>query len=195
MAAQGSTPSTLEATKARAKAFGLSNLLVVGAVAGLVAGFVFILANMLYLITEGKPAVAPVAAIGTVFFFDDKPMMTLNYIVTGVITHFALSILFGVIFAMLVPMFANVRALSVGAFLYGLALYLVNFLVFGSLIFQWFAPGGMGPDQVFELIIHPTAYGLVLIPFFAGMVRRLGSAETARAVSGERGMAGAGMRA
>jgi len=73
-----------------------------GVVAGLAAGLVFILANMIYATSEGKPAIAPFLAIGTIFFFDDKPMMTLEYALTGVITHLSLSVLFGIIFAMLV---------------------------------------------------------------------------------------------
>jgi hypothetical protein len=71
-----------------------------------------------------------------------------------------------------VPALPNVAALVGGALAYGLALYLINFLIFGNLIFEWFAPGGKGPDQIFELIIHPVAYGLLLIPFFVDMVRR-----------------------
>jgi len=151
---------------------GLSERLRTGAVAGLVAGVVFILANMIYATSQGLPAIAPFLAIGTIFFFDDMPMMTLEYALTGVITHFALALLFGMIFALLVPALPNVAALVGGALAYGLALYLINFLIFGNLIFEWFAPGGKGPDQIFELIIHPVAYGLLLIPFFVDMVRR-----------------------
>lgn len=177
MASETREPPTT--TTGRIRAHSMSDLLTTGAVAGLVAGFVFILANMIYATSQGMPAIAPFLAIGTIFFFDDMPQMTLEYALAGLITHFALAILFGMIFAMLVPLFANVGALVGGALGYGLLLYLVNFLIFGNLIFEWFAPGGKGPDQIFELIIHPAAYGLLLIPFFIDRVRRLGSAATA----------------
>ncbi|MGI8729491.1 MAG: hypothetical protein ACR2LK_05795, partial [Solirubrobacteraceae bacterium] len=65
-------------------------------VAGVAAGFVFILSNMIYATSQDLPAIAPFLAIGTIFFFDDKPMMTLEYALSGVMTHFSLSILFGV---------------------------------------------------------------------------------------------------
>lgn len=181
---KGTARATVAATGARAKAFGASNLLTTGAIAGLVAGFVFILANMIYVVSNGMPAIAPFAAIGTVFFFDDRPMMTPEYVITGVITHFALSILFGIIFALFVPMFANAKALTLAALVYGLLLYAVNFLVLGSLIFEWFSPAKpTGPPQVLELILHPLAFGLVLVPFFSGMVYRHGSPEAARAAA------------
>lgn len=156
----------------RLQVYGPSELLRTGVIAGLVAGFAFILANMIYATSQGMPAIAPFLAIGTIFFFDDMPQMTLEYALTGVITHFSLAIVFGVVFAFIVPLFASVKALAAGAIGYGLLLYLVNFLVLGNLIFEWFAPGGGGPDQIYELIVHPAAYGVFLIPFFAGMVKR-----------------------
>jgi hypothetical protein len=150
----------------------IGRLLTTGAVAGLVAGFTFILANMIYVTSQGMPAISPFLAIGTIFFFDDAPQMSLNYAITGVITHFSLAILFGMVFAAFVPLLRNWIALVAGAFVYGGLLYVINFLVFGNLIFEWFAPGNGGPDQVFELIVHPTTYGLVLVPFFLDFVRR-----------------------
>jgi len=108
--------------------------------------------------------------------------------ITGVITHFSLSVLFGLVFGLLVPMFSNGWALTAAGFVYGGLLYAINFLVFGSLIFEWFGPGEpRGPDQIFELIVHPTAYGLVLVPFFIDLVRRLGppAAQAAAESAGE----------
>jgi hypothetical protein len=80
--------------------------------------------------------------------------------------------LFGAVFAMAVPALRNAFAVVGAAFAYGLLLYVVNFLVFGTLIFEWFAPGGVGPNQIFERIIHPTAYGLILAPFFLTYANR-----------------------
>lgn len=167
----GDRPPAATAT-ARLSAYGPSELLQAGAVAGLVAGLGFILANMIYATSQGLPAIAPFLAIGTIFFIDDMPQMTPAYALAGVITHFSLSILFGMVFAFLVPLFPTIKALAVGAIGYGLALYVVNFLVLGNLIFEWFAPGDGGPDQIYELIVHPAVYGVLLIPFFAGMVKR-----------------------
>ena len=113
--------NTASATTSRAKAFDVSNLLTIGVVAGLAVGLVFILANMIYAtsqpaipnIPEGPklPAIAPFLDIGTIFYFDDKPQTTPAYPFAGLITHFSLSLLFGLIFALaLVPLFSNARA-------------------------------------------------------------------------------------
>jgi hypothetical protein len=90
----GHRPAAATAT-ARLSAYGPSELLQAGAVAGLVAGLGFILANMIYATSQGLPAIAPFLAIGTIFFIDDMPQMTPAY---------------------------------------GLALYVVNFLVLGNLL-------------------------------------------------------------
>jgi hypothetical protein len=47
------------ATRKRARDIGFSDLLARGVVAGLAAGFVFILANMIYATSQGMPAIAP----------------------------------------------------------------------------------------------------------------------------------------
>ncbi len=157
----------------RSRTYDWSHLLAVGAVAGFVAGLGFILANMIYATSQGSPAIAPFAAIGTIFFFDDAPQMNLNYVLTGVIVHFGNSVLFGMIFALLVPLFRNAMMLVAGAILYGLALYVVNFLILGSLVFKVFSPFVEGgPNQLFELIVHPAVFGVLLIPFFLQTVRR-----------------------
>lgn len=130
----GHRPAAAATATARLSAYGPSELLQAGAVAGLVAGLGFILANMIYATSQGLPAIAPFLAIGTIFFIDDMPQMTPAYALTGVITHFSMSILFGMVFAFLVPLFPTIKALAVGAIGYGLALYVVNFLVLGNLL-------------------------------------------------------------
>ena len=47
----------------------------------------------------------------------------------------------------------------------GLAFILVK------LFFPWFVDP-RGPNQILELIVHPLAYGLVLVPFFLSVVHR-----------------------
>lgn len=179
MAATSTARETIRATRDRAKAFDMSDLIATGAIAGLVAGFIFLLANMVQATAVDKPAIAPLLAIGTIFFFDAMPQMTPDYALVGLVTHFALAILFGIIFSLLVPMFSNGRALLVGGLVYGLALYLINFQILARLVFDWFQ-NPMGPNQLFELIIHPLSYGIFLVPFFLGRVRRLGSPAAAR---------------
>lgn len=175
----------MAATRSRVKAYGVSDLLLVGTVAGLFAGFLFILANMYYTPTQGLPAVAPSFAIGTIFYRDAMPEMTPAYAIVGLITHFSLSIAFGLTFALvLVPLFSHTRALIVGAILYGGVLYVLNYQILGRLVFKFFDPSNpMGPNPVYALFTHLVIFPLGLIPFFLTMVHRHGSAPAAHAAA------------
>jgi len=181
-------------TRSKAKASDVSKLLTTGAVAGLAVGFVFILANMIYATSQPAlpnvpaglklPASAPFLDIGTIFYFDDKPRMIPEYPFAGLITHFSLSILFGLIFALvLVPLFRSGRALLVGGIVYGVVLYIVNYQILGRLVFKWFDPSdAMGPNPWFGLLTH-VGFGLLLVPFFLTAVSRYGQAPAARAAA------------
>lgn len=147
----------------------LDALLTRGAAAGLVAGLAFILVNMFAAQSAGKPPIAPFLAISTLFRFSDMPIMEPMAIpvevTLGLIVHLFLSALFGIVFALIAPLLRNPALLVLGGLAYGLALYLVNFQVIGRLLFPWFVDE-RGPNQLVELIVHPLAYGLLLVPFF-----------------------------
>jgi hypothetical protein len=149
-----------------------------GAVAGISAGFVFLLANMAYATSQGKPSLAPFMDISTIFHGTDKPASmtpTVDMLATGAVVHISLSIAFGIAFALLVgtfaPLLRNWLVLGAVGVVYGLALYVVNFQIFGNTIFKWFTNPG-GPDQGFEVFIH-AAFGLMLVPFVLGVAQRL----------------------
>jgi hypothetical protein len=164
-------------TASRAKALDFSHLLTTGAVAGLAVGFPFILANMIYATsqsalpvpnTPGLPAIAPFIDIGTIFYFDDMPQLTNpSYPLAGLITHFSLSIVFGLIFALVVvPLLSSARLLLIGGIVFGGLLYVVNYQILGRVVFEWFDPSSpMGPNPWFGLITH-LGFGLLLVPFF-----------------------------
>jgi hypothetical protein len=135
-----------------------------GTVAGVMAGLVFLVANMLWATKLDMPAVAPLIDISTIFNFDDVAHPTTENMLVGLVTHLTLSAVFGVAFAMLVLVLRDARAVAVGGVVFGIALYLVNFQVLGRTAFPWFQEG---PDQVFELFAH-AGFGLLLVPFFLG---------------------------
>lgn len=144
-----------------------------GAVAGLAGGVLFILANMWFSGAHGKPVVAPLLAISTIFHGSEKPVMDTASVIAGLVLHLGLSMVFGIVFAMLVGLLrlsGRWPLLVVAALVYGLLLYVVNFQIFGRIFFPWFV-NPMGPNQGFELWIHPVAYGLVLVPFLMGARR------------------------
>jgi uncharacterized membrane protein YagU involved in acid resistance len=148
-----------------------------GAVAGITAGFVFLLANMAYATTQGKPSVAPFMDISTIFHGTDQPASmtpTLDMLATGAVVHFSLSIAFGIGFALLAaalaPRLRNWLFLAGAGMVYGLALYVVNFQILGNTLFPWFT-NPQGPDQGFEVLIH-AGFGLMLVPFLLGLAHR-----------------------
>jgi len=154
---------------------GVDDLLTRGAIAGLVGGVVFILLNMYAAQNAGKPPIAPFLAISTIFRFSDmpmtEPMQVPVEVVLGIIIHLFNSVLFGVIFALFTPLLRSSWLLVVGGLVYGLLLYVVNFQIIGRLFFPFFVNPN-GPPQLLELILHPLAYGLILVPFFLSVVRR-----------------------
>lgn len=136
-----------------------------GAVAGVGAGLLFLLANMGWATKSDMPGVAPMVDIATIFNVTDKPDPTPANIVIGFVTHLNLSMLFGIGFALLVPLLRDVRAVALAGVGYGVVLYVVNFQILGRTVFPWFQEG---PDQVFELFAH-AGFGLLLVPFVIGL--------------------------
>jgi uncharacterized membrane protein YagU involved in acid resistance len=182
---QRPTPDQARPSVAYVRTLGwhLGDLFTRGAVAGVTAGFVFLLANMGYATTQGKPSVAPFMDISTIFHGTDKPASmtpTVDMLATGAVVHFSLSIAFGVVFALLIgafaPLLRNWLILAAAGVAYGLALYVVNFQILGNTIFEWFT-NPQGPNQGFEIFIHGV-FGLLLVPFFLGLVARLTPAGT-----------------
>jgi hypothetical protein len=145
---------------------GLDERLARGVVAGIAAGFLFLLANMWYADSQDLPAVAPLYDISTIFYFTDQPDPVPEKAAVGLVVHLALSAGFGVLLAVIAPFFASVRVLVLGSLVFGLVLYLVNFQILGRVAFEWFQEG---PNQTFEVIAH-AGYGLLLAPFLTGYV-------------------------
>lgn len=136
-----------------------------GAAAGLVGGFAFLIATMFFVVTQGLPAIAPLLDISTVFHASAKPVISPENMFVGLVTHLCLSIVFGLGFALLTPLLHRSRSLVTGAIVYGLALYVLNFQILGRTAFPWFT-NPHGPNQTFEVLIHPLVFGLFLVPFF-----------------------------
>lgn len=106
--------------------------------------------------------------ISAVFHASDAPVANANEAILGLTVHLGLSLAFGMGFALLlVPLLRNAAALAVGALVYGLALYVLNFQILGRTVFEFFT-SPQGPDQLLEAFIHPLVFGLLLVPFFLG---------------------------
>lgn len=145
-----------------------------GAAAGFTAGLAFIIATMYFADYSGKSTVAPFVAISTVFHATSKPIMTPAAlpaeVITGVVLHFALSIAFGIGFAVVARLVRNAWQLVAAALVYGTLLWVLNFEILGRTVFPFFS-NPHGPNVTFQGIIHPFIFGLFLVPFFLGAVR------------------------
>jgi hypothetical protein len=140
-----------------------------GAIAGLSAGLVILVASMGWAVHDGKPAAAPLAAAATIFNVAPKPTPTPDNLVIGLITHLTLTVLFGIGFVALIvtvrrlglaPEWKTSLAWAIG---YGLVLYLVNFQILGRTTFPVFSHMPTG-DQEFNIVKH-AVFALLLLPF------------------------------
>lgn len=135
-----------------------------GVVGGLVAGVVyFVVAIGITIFLGGLEAVAmPLRQIAAVALGQQalEPTYDLTkVVVTANVVHFALSALYGVLYALIAQLF-NVRsplALIVGGAIYGLVLYAANVFVIFPAFFPWF----LANDRVLQATLHALAFGAV----------------------------------
>lgn len=112
--------------------------------AGLIAGLVFMMAEMIMVaVFQGESPWAPPRMIAAMVLgtgvleskgFDPTIMMA------AMAVHLPLSILYGVILALLLRSANLVTAIMVGS-AFGLAIYLINFYPVANAFFPWFAMG------------------------------------------------------
>lgn len=141
----------------------LPRLAVLGAIGGLVAGVVFGALNMWFASSMGMPADMPLQMIATIVQGEGAIADGSANPILGLAVHMMLSAAFGVTLAVLV---SRVRSDAVRAFvglLFGVALYLVNFLVISPITFAVFQDA----NQPLELATH-IIFGSVAVLFLLG---------------------------
>lgn len=137
-------------------------------VAGLVAGLVFALMEMILVATAlGGPFWGPPRMMAGIVLGSGvlPPPGTFDFgiVAVGLIAHFALSVIYAVIIAFLIRSVSPPVGLAVGAAA-GLALFFVNFYGFTA-IFPWFANA-----RNWVTIVSHIVFGLV-VAFSYGPVR------------------------
>ena len=131
-----------------------------GAVGGAVAGVVFGAANMWYASSTGMPSVMPLKMIATIVQGEGALADGSASPVLGAVVHMVLSVAFGVGLGVLLHRVAADAVRAAVGLVYGLALYLVNFLVVAPIAFPVFRDA----NQPFELVIH-VVFGAVAVLF------------------------------
>src|SRR5260370_36903809 len=120
--------------------FDGGGLLARGAIAGIVAGMAFLLAEMWFAVSQGRPGPSPLYAISTIFHASSAPVLTPTEPVLGLTIHIVLSLGFGMRFAvLLVPLLRNLLALVLGGLCFGLALWVVAIQILGRTGIPFFA--------------------------------------------------------
>src|ERR671922_1790038 len=116
----------------------LGRRLVRGAVGGVAAGLVFVAVTMWFAHSTGGKAEMPLRMISTIVKGDQAMAAGTTSPALGGVVHVVLSALFGMVFALAVPRFRTNGTVALAGTAYGVALYVVNFLLLAPLAFTTF---------------------------------------------------------
>jgi uncharacterized membrane protein YagU involved in acid resistance len=136
--------------------------------AGVIAGIVFMMAEMLMvMIFMGQSPWGPPRMIAAMVMGQDvlPPPATfdMGIMMTAMMIHFPLSIIYGLIVGWIVHRMSSTSALVIGG-IFGLAIYFINFYLVAPVLFPWFT---MAQNWV-SLVAH-LLYGLVLGGAYAAL--------------------------
>jgi uncharacterized membrane protein YagU involved in acid resistance len=102
----------------------------------------------------------------------------------GFAVHAVLSVVFGIVFALVVPALRSNGTVALAGGIYGALLYLVNFQLLGRIFFGQFL---QGPNQPFELVVHVVFGHVLALAFYSSGIR---SGERVVALGGQPATAG-----
>jgi uncharacterized membrane protein YagU involved in acid resistance len=146
----------------------LAARLVRGGVGGVLAGLVFAGVTMWFAHSTGGTPEAPLRMISTIVKGDAAMVAGTTSPALGAVVHLLLSALFGMMFALAVPLFRSNGSVALAGTVYGLLLYVVNFLVLTPLAFTTFRMA----NQPFEVFAHLAFGTLLSFAFFGSGARR-----------------------
>ena len=132
-------------------------------IAGLIAGAVFLLVLLIaYPLATGGTPWTIFRFIGAMVLGEAvlPPPTTFDagVVVTAVLIHFTLSILYTLVLAFIVHRWGILISILGGA-LFGLALYLINFFTF-TMFFAWFYPARAWPFSLVHILFGAVAGGI-----------------------------------
>ena len=133
---------------------------ILGAAGGLLSGAAFIALVSWFDTTVGKSDMAPFKAIATIA---QGPPPTSSTVWIGMAIHAALSVIFGVIFAVFTQPLRNNRLIALAGLLYGGAVYAVDFQVLARYVHQ-FSALLAAPNQPMVFTVH-LVFGALLSLF------------------------------
>lgn len=140
---------------------GLGRRMVRGAIGGIAAGIPFAVITMWFASTTGGGWLAPLKLISTIVLGADALKNGTAEPWVGAVVHMVLSALFGMAFALIAPALRTNGTVAAVGTLYGVLVYVVNFLVISPILLPQFTK----TNQPFELVMH-TVFGTLLAFFF-----------------------------
>jgi uncharacterized membrane protein YagU involved in acid resistance len=137
-----------------------------GILGGIIAGFIFILAQMILNLAMGEPFFEPLRLVSRLVLGSqalDPAYSLVTAAITGLIAHLTLSAFYGIIFVYLLNLTRQLRAstgrIVVYGALYGLVLWAINFQVIAPLVFHRFTE----ISQFWNgFVAHTFFYGTIL---------------------------------
>ncbi len=141
-----------------------------GVIGGAIGGIIFAIAEMIGgSVIDGSPFFMPLKAFASIPIGKEPPKIAwATAVPVGVISHMVLSIIYGVIFALIIAYLPMLRVspvlLVVAASVYGFLLWLINFFVVaGAISRPWFKMAPRGEQFVYHTIFYGTVLGLYLV--------------------------------
>lgn len=136
-----------------------------GIIGGIIAGALFAISEMVMAALMGMPAWVPLQMIGAIVLGPGvlpPSAPTISTVLVGMIVHFILSAIYGVVLALIalaIPALrSSVGLMTIVGMVYGLVLWLVNFYVIAPVLFPWFAEA----SPVVQFVAHVFFFGAVL---------------------------------
>ncbi len=125
---------------------GIGSIVKRGIVGGIAAGIIFAMGEMFVNLAMGKDFFGPLRLIGSMVLGTPALMPSYSLVVAGLVglmVHMMMSVVFGLVFYGLLAIFRQTRASSPGLLVYGsvygLALWVINFLIIAPAVFPQFA--------------------------------------------------------
>ena len=146
-----------------------------GVTAGLIAGVMFAMMEIVSAVLMGNPALMPVRMFASVVLgmgAMEGPLGTA--LVVGTIAHLALSAVFGIIYGLFNARLSETTKTSFGrqagvGILFGLAVWFVNFQVIARVLYPWF----LKTPQILQAMMHGLFFGLPLALIYVASERRI----------------------
>jgi uncharacterized membrane protein YagU involved in acid resistance len=145
-----------------------------GVTAGLIAGVIFAMMEVIGAAMMGKPPLMPFRMFASVVLGKGAMEGAVGTaLVVGTIAHLALSAVFGFVYGLLARRQAEQGRTSFGrqaglGIAFGLAVWLVNFQIIARVLYPWF----LESPQVLQAMMHGLFYGLPLALIYAAFERR-----------------------